>query len=266
MADDALAVVIAAGLGSRLLPFTTDLPKCMLDVQSETMLSRALGTFRDLGITQSVVVGGYKPEKLLLPDRCTLVMNDQYQSNNILHSLAYARESMQGSGTALVSYSDIVFRKGVVEQLLDAETADIAIVVDQAWPARYEGRLMHPLPDAEAAEFDEAQRLLTVGKGLLSAGHDTERWGEFIGMMKLTPRGQEIFWGVFDEVNAGLGPEDSFQRASHWRQAYITDILQELVDRGVEVHCALIQGGWLEIDTTEDYETASVFDFSEGRR
>ena len=43
--------------------------------------------------------------------------------------------------------------------------------------------------------------------------------------------------------------------------AYITDLLQELVDRGVAVHCTLIQGGWLEIDTLQDYESAQSFNF-----
>ena len=264
MVDEPLAVVIAAGVGSRLLPITSELPKCMLEVQGQTMLRRALGTFLDLGITRSVVVGGYKSENLQLPDRCNLVLNHQYRSNNILHSLAYARESMHGAGSTLVSYSDIIFRKQVVERLLNTNNADIAIVVDQAWPARYESRLLHPLPEAEAAQFDEVQQLRTIGKGLLSAGNDTRCWGEFIGMMKLTQRGQELFWGVFDDVNSNLGPEDPFQRASVWRLAYVTDLLQELVDRGVDVHCTLIQGGWLEIDTTEDYETAAVFDFSDG--
>ena len=236
----------------------------MLNVQSKTMLNRALGTFQDLGFAHSVVIGGYKPEKLLLPDLSKLVLNGQYLTNNILHSLACARESMREVSNTLISYSDIIFRKQVVERLLEADKSDIAIVVDQAWPARYDGRLLHPLPEAEAAEFNEAKRLRTIGKGLLSDQSDTRRWGEFIGMMKMTQRGQKLFWDVFDEMNGCLGPDDPFQRAAHWRQAYITDLLQELVDRGIDIHCVLIQGGWLEIDTTEDFQTAEVFDFSEG--
>jgi hypothetical protein len=36
-----------------------------------------------------------------------------------------------------------------------------------------------------------------------------------------------------------------------------------MVDREMHIHCSLIQGGWLEIDTTEDYQMAASFDFSE---
>lgn len=259
-----LAVVVAAGIGSRLRPFTDETPKCMLHVQNKPMLHRALDTFRNLGIPRSVVIGGYRSDKLVLPDCCELVLNQEYQANNILHSLAYARKEMDGVETVLVSYSDIVFRNSVVERLLSPDSADIAIVVDQAWAERYDGRKLHPLSEAESARFDDRRLLHTIGKGMLTAEHDAGSWGEFIGMMKLNRRGQEVFWGVFDEVHADLAPEAPFQRASSWRQAYITDLLQELIDRGVEVHCSLIQGGWLEIDTVEDYETASVFEFSEG--
>ena len=262
--DDTLAVVIAAGIGLRLKPFTDELPKCMLDVRGKPILDRALSTFRDLGISRSVVIGGYKSDRLLLPELCTLVLNHQFRTNNILHSLAHAREEMDGVETVLVSYSDIVFQKRVVERLLAVDSVDIAILVDQAWAQRYEGRKLHPLPEAEAAEFDNRQRLRKIGKGLLTGDHDDRRWGEFIGMMKLTSRGQELFWNVFDEIDAKLASNAPFQRTSSWSQAYVTDLLQELVDRGAEVHCALIQGGWLEIDTVEDYETAAAFDFCGG--
>jgi choline kinase len=188
-------------------------------------------------------------------------MNHDYQNNNILHSLACARESMAGEGMVLISYSDIIFRQSIVGKFLADNNADISIVVDQRWPTRYKGRELHPLGQAEAARFDEKEDLIQTGKDLLTEERDPNTWGEFIGMMKMTPNGREDFWGVFDEVNSKLALDDSYQGSSQWRRAYITDHLQELVDRGIKVHCTLIQGGWLEIDTTEDYEMAASFNF-----
>ena len=258
-----LAVVIAAGLGMRLQPLTDELPKCMLDVQGSTMLHRALGTFRELNLPRSVVIGGFSSHHLRLPEHSTLVMNDDYLNNNILHSLACARKPMEGEGTVLISYSDIIFRRSVVERFLADEGADVSIVVDQEWGARYRGRMLHPLAQAEAARFSGGRNLLQTGKDLLTEDHDPLYWGEFIGMMKMAPKGREQFWGVYDDVNSKLAMDDSFQGAATWRRAYITDLLQEMVDRGMQIHCSLIQGGWLEIDTTEDYELAERFDFSE---
>ena len=261
--NSTLAVVIAAGLGFRLRPLTKILPKCMLDIQGSTMLDRALETFRKSNLPRSVVIGGYEAGRLSLPDQATLVMNHDYTNNNILHSLACAREQMEGEGTVLISYSDIIFRNSVVETLLADGKADISIVVDQNWPAHYQGRMLHPLAQAEAAKFGAGRELLQTGKDLLTENHDTRSWGEFIGMMKMTPKGRDLFWGVFDDVNSQLAMDAPFQGAPEWRRAYITDLLQELVDREIDVHCSLIQGGWLEIDTTEDYDFAASFDFSE---
>jgi len=263
--DSTLAVVIAAGLGLRLKPLTDALPKCMLDVQGSTMLNRALETFRESSLSRSVVIGGFEAARMRLPEQVTLVMNHDYTNNNILHSLACARNQMDGEGTVLISYSDIIFRGSVVKNFLSDETADISIVVDQKWPDRYQGRMLHPLSQAEAAKFGSGQELLQTGKDLLTEDHDPQCWGEFIGMMKMTPKGRDLFWGVFDDVNSKLAMDAPFQGTIEWRRAYITDLLQELVDREIDVHCSLIQGGWLEIDTTEDYDLAASFDFSESR-
>jgi len=262
-AAETIAVVVAAGLGSRILPLSHEVPKCMLEVQNQSMLHRALTTFHDLNITKTVVVGGYKSDKLVLPPSTELVINDQYLHNNILHSLSYARHAIDEHDSVLVAYSDIVFRQDVVEQLLSQDGQDISILVDQAWSERYAGRTLHPLSEAEAAQFDSNGRLLRIGKGQLTTQHDPRQWGEFIGMLKLTRAGNRQFWDLFDELDAGLDREAPFQQSSNWRMAYITDLLQELVDRGAPVHCTLIQGGWLEVDTLQDYETAQSFNFKE---
>jgi choline kinase len=236
----------------------------MLEVQNQSMLHRALTTFHDLNITKSVVVGGYKSEKLVLPPGVELVLNDQFLHNNSLHSLAYARPAIYNEDSVLVAYSDIVFRQDVVERLLSEDGPDISILVDQRWQERYVGRTLHPLSEAEAAQFDSNGSLLRIGKSLLTPQSDSREWGEFIGMLKLTRAGNRHFWDLFDELNAELDREAPFQQSLHWRTAYITDLLQEFVDRGGAVHCTLIQGGWLEIDTLQDFETAQSFNFTGG--
>lgn len=256
------ATILAAGKGSRLLPLTDQLPKCMLDIQGKSMISRACDAFQNVGIESLVVVGGYQANKLELPTNTKLVINDRYDSNNILHSLSYARSEMQGSDYCIVSYSDIIFRESVVQQLVEASESDISIVVDQKWGKRYQGRTEHPLSQCETAQFDKKQRLLKSGKNLMTPERDPQQWGEFIGMMKLTQRGNEIFWNIFDEIDSSIKHTDAFQSSATWYNAYLTDMLQELVDREINVHCTLIQGGWLEIDTNQDYQTAKSFVFN----
>ena len=81
--------------------------------------------------------------------------------------------------------------------------------------------------------------------------------GEFIGMIKLTPRGAEIFKRHFHRSKE-LYWDKPFQRAKTFQISYLTDLLQEMVDLGVSIHSVIIERGWREIDTVEDYEKALV--------
>ena len=79
--------------------------------------------------------------------------------------------------------------------------------------------------------------------------------GEFIGMIKLNNRGTEIFKQNFHRSKK-LYWDKPFQRAKIFQKAYLTDMIQELVDIGIKVHCVIIERGWKEIDTVEDYQKA----------
>jgi len=139
----------------------------------------------------------------------------------------------------------------VVERLLDSHH-DISIVVDIDWRGYYVGRVDHPIEEAESVIFDADNCVAKIGKILpdKDAVH-----GEFIGMFKLSPRGAEIFKRHYRRVKETYW-DRPFQRASIMQKAYITDMIQELVDLGVSVHCVIIEQGWKEIDTVEDYRKA----------
>jgi len=78
---------------------------------------------------------------------------------------------------------------------------------------------------------------------------------EFIGLAKFSQRGAEILKETYHDVlekTAG----GSFQRAASIDKAYLTDMVQELIDRGYVVRSVDIRGGWQEIDTPQDLEWA----------
>ena len=62
------AIVIAAGLGSRLKGYTEDLPKCMLKFGEKTLLERQVDAYRECGIKNISVIRGYKKEKINYPN------------------------------------------------------------------------------------------------------------------------------------------------------------------------------------------------------
>jgi phosphoenolpyruvate phosphomutase len=242
------AIIIAAGAGKRLRPLTDALPKCMLKFGGKTLLQRQLEAFRAYKIKNAVLIKGFKPEKINYPG-IKYYINENYQNNNILNSLFYAEEEIEGE--VIISYSDILFEKQVVERLIESKK-DISIVVDIDWRGYYEDRKDHPIEEAENVIFDAENNVVEIGK-ILTKKHDVH--GEFIGMMKLTSRGSEILKKHYNRSKK-LFWGKPFQRAPIFEKAYITDMIQEMVDLGVPIHCVIIERGWKEIDTAEDYKKA----------
>ncbi len=248
MAANTKVLIIAAGMGRRMKSYTDDRPKCLLDFGGKTLLQRQIEAYRSCGIETMALVRGYKKEQIKY-EGITYYDNPDYENNNILNSLFYGENEINGH--IIVSYSDILFEDQVVKRLLESDQ-DISIVVDIDWQGYYVDRREHPEAEAENVIFDANNNVVHIGK-ILTDKHDVH--GEFIGMMKLTPKGAEIFKRHFQRAKS-LYWGKPFQRAPVFEKAYLTDMIQEMADLGVPVHCVIIERGWKEIDTVEDYERA----------
>ena len=244
------ALIIAAGLGSRLKKHTENLPKCMLDFGGKTLLQRQLDSYKKNNISDISLIRGYKKEKINYKG-IKYFENNDYKNNNILNSLFYAEKIINGN--IIISYSDILFDPSVVERTLKSDH-DISVVVDIDWRGYYVGRKDHPISEAENVIFNSNNEVEKIGK--INTGNE-EVHGEFIGMIKLSNRGTEIFKEHFHRLKK-IYWNKPFQRAKIFQKAYLSDFIQELVDIGIKVHCVIIESGWKEIDTVEDYKKALV--------
>tara|TARA_B100000902_G_scaffold396211_1_gene456638 strand:- start:126 stop:1262 length:1137 start_codon:yes stop_codon:yes gene_type:complete len=248
--NNSKALIIAAGLGSRLKGHTKNLPKCMLDFGGKTLLQRQLDSYKKCGIQDISLIKGYKKEKINYKG-IKYFENTDYKNNNILNSIFYAEKIINGN--IIISYSDILFDSSVVQRTLDS-AHDISVVVDIDWRGYYVGRKDHPISEAENVIFNSNNEVEKIGK--INTGKE-EVHGEFIGMIKLSNRGTEIFKEHFQRIKK-IYWNKPFQRAKIFQKAYLTDFIQELVDIGIKVHCVIIESGWKEIDTVEDYKKALV--------
>lgn len=243
------AIIIAAGMGSRLIPLTNDKPKCMLELKGKTLLECQIDALRASGIDRIAVIKGYKKERINYPGLIYYI-NDNYQNNNILHSLFYAEKEMDDEFIAV--YSDIFYTKDIVKRLLDNKE-DVSIVADIDWRGYYQGRTDHSISEAENVIFDADNNVVKIGK-ILPNKDDVH--GEFIGMMKCTKKGALVFKRYFHRLKQ-IYSGKPFQKASIFGKAYLTDIFQDMVDFGVRINCVIIEKGWAEIDTVQDYERIS---------
>lgn len=243
------AIIIGAGRGNRLMPLTDGLPKCMLGVGNKRVLDWILEALIDSGIDDVVFIGGYQIEKVKHDyPHLRFCHNTDWENNNILTSLFYAEEEMDGAFVS--SYSDIIYRSNVVEKLLQSE-ADITLAVDTDWRRRYVGRLLHPESQAEKMIVKD-DKVVQIGKHLDS----DKAYGEFIGLAKFSKRGAEIIKTTYHEV-VNEYQDRPFHQAISIQKAYLTDMIQELIDRGYAIHKVDINGNWIEMDTEEDFERAS---------
>ena len=241
------AIIVAAGPGSRLNPLTNGKPKSLLEVGGKTILERALEALRANGIERIIVVRGYCSQLIDYPN-VTYYQNPNFRENNILRSLFYAEREMDDD--FIFSYSDIVYSSEIVTKLMDCK-ADIAMTVDVKWLQHYEGRDLHPISEAELVRVEDG-KVVKIGKGVV---RPDEAHGEFIGLAKFTRSGAEAMKAAYHRV-AEERPAAPFQHAASLDKAYMTDMLQELVDNGSTVQSIDIEGSWMEIDTPQDLERA----------
>jgi choline kinase len=258
-------IVIAAGRGKRLGPHTEERPKCLVDVGGRSILDWQLRALRGVGVDDVVLIRGYRAAELsegaeALHPGARFVDNPDWETNNILLSLAHALDELDGP--VYLTYSDIIFTPVVTRALADAE-GDACLVIDRLFRDIYVGRTEHPLEEGEVSNLDERGMVKRVGKKSLPAD---QAFGEFIGLMKLSAEGTRWLRDAIVDAQARYaGREDEpYQRAARFRNAYLTDALQELIDAGRPFVPVAIDGQWREIDTGQDLERARMLVDSSG--
>jgi choline kinase len=251
------AIVIAAGRGKRLGTHTDEIPKCMVQVGGKPILGWVWDALSSVGVEELVVIRGYRGDVLerfvrdLMP-KPTFVDNREWETNNILLSLACARRYLDQP--CYMTYSDIVFTRGVARAAA-ASTAEIGLVIDRQFRDIYVGRTEHPLDEGEVSDLLPDGTVARVGKKALPAA---DAIGEYIGLTRLGPRGVAITANTLDQLAQRYAgrEEEPFQRAARYRNAYLTDLWQHLIDTGIPIEPILIDGQWREIDTGQDLERA----------
>lgn len=248
------AIFIAAGMGNRLRPYTDHCPKCMLPLNGKPIISNNVSALMANGIDEINVVVGYRKEKIKV-DGARYFENDDFQNNNILFSLMYAskvlEEAIEENKNLIISYSDIIYSEEIVRSVL-AQDGDIVLAVDSDWLKLYEGRSEHPVSEAEKVVYAERNLVSKLGKGIQPTS--SESVGEFIGLLKLTPAGASKWLSHFDYLKNTMSPTEPFNGVQEFKKSYLTHFMQDLINKGTPIVAATFEGGWMEFDTSQDYE------------
>src|SRR5687767_12166285 len=115
------AVIVAAGESSRLRPLTNNLPKCLLEVGGETILSRSIRSLRTAGIDRIAIVVGFESRKIIdaaSQKDVTFLLNPFYAVSNNLGSLWFAKDWVDGAGFVYL-HADVVYDTQLLGQVTD---------------------------------------------------------------------------------------------------------------------------------------------------
>lgn len=236
------AIILAAGEGSRLRPYTNDRPKCLVEIDGISLLDRQLAVLRHCGVTDLTIIKGYLAERFQR-EGVRSVLNPRYDETNMVWTLFCARELLQGD--LIISYGDIVYSRQVLDQLL-AANFDFNIVIDRQWERYWRERSEDPLADAETLRLSENGLITEIGQPPRTLA---DIQGQYIGLMKFSATAVAKLRTTFDaacEIGdlGGKRPEN----------AYMTDLLQTLIANGESLHPVFIDGDWVEVDTVADLE------------
>jgi choline kinase len=242
------AIIIGAGRGQRLMPTTADTPKCFAAVNGKRILDWTLEALRANDVQRICFIGGYQIDKVRAAyPELAFRHNQDWAKNNILASLFHAADLM--SEPFLCCYSDILFTPEVVRRAL-ASQGDMALVVDTCWQQRYTERTEHPPDDAEK---------VLVRSGLvtrIARDIDTvEAHGEYIGLARFSSAGAEHLLAHYEHCRLAYAGQP-FHQAKTFEKAYLIQLFQDMIEAGERFVHVDTPGGYIEIDTQQDYDYA----------
>ena len=233
-----IGLVLAAGAGRRLRPYTDTLPKALVPVDGDTtVLDLTLKNFAEVGLTEAAIVVGYRKEAVYARKAeleatygiaLTLIDNDKAEEWNNAYSLWCARE---------------VLKRGVI--LANGDTVHPVSVEKTLLAARGEGRRIILALDTVKSLADEEMKVVAAeGAGvrkITKLMDPADATGEYIGVTLIEPEAAEE---LADALKA------TFERDP---DLYYEDGYQELVNRGFTVDVEPIgEVSWVENDTHDD--------------
>ena len=149
----------------------------------------------------------------------------------------------------LCAYSDILFTPSVVAGLIES-TADIALGVDTCWLERYAERTEHPPDDAEKVTVENGA--LT---GISREIPQQDAHGEFIGVARFSPAGAALLKEHYHRCQEQFSGQP-WGAAALFEKAYLIQLLEEMIQQGVAMTHVDTAGGYIEIDTQQDFQYA----------
>lgn len=233
------AIILAAGVGSRIRPLTDNLPKCLLKIGGRSILEIMVSYIQDCGINEVVFVLGYLQDQIKqvvttkFPELTAhFVINDRYAETNTGYSLMLTKDFVGNS--AFVKFdADVVFDKKILKKLIESDH-ETCLCIDKN---------IHLDGEAIKVITRDENRVVKAGKSV----DPTAAAGESIGIEKISAQTAKLLFAVLETMMA--------DEKNH--QAYYEEAYERLIEKDLAFYALDISGlKWSEIDTKEDFVRA----------
>lgn len=235
------AIILAAGNGKRLYPYTKNIPKCLLNVGGKTILENQIDHIKSCGIDEVVIVVGYRSAEIehFLRDydglgmRIKTLYNPFYKTTNSLISLWIAKGEM--TQDIVVMNGDDVFESDVLEQVLSESVKDQQIYLAVKTKTYYE--------EEDMKVVIKGNNIIEIGKSLTNGTS-----AESTGIRVFRDRGVELMKRAIEEEIRTEGA------MGKW---YVSAI-DRLINKGYKVKPLDINDlFWMDVDYPSDLSKAN---------
>ena len=235
------AIILAAGMASRLRPLTLTTPKSLLKVGERSLLQRSMDALIANGVTEFCIVTGYLHE--MIEDfvrkqyadsiQVTFIYNKVYETTNNIYSLWLARPFAEGQEVLLLD-SDLLYDPQIVTRVLATDAPNVLTLI------------RHELGEEEMKVVTDAQGSI---KEISKTCNPADAAGESLGIEKM---GKEYTKALYSEL-------ESMMHDEHLENVFYERAFERLIPQGHTYQVLDVTELFsCELDTIEDFENAKA--------
>ena len=233
------AIILAAGMASRLRPLTLHTPKSLLTIDGKSLLQRSMDALIQNGIKDFVIVTGYLHEKIeafveeQYADTISVkfIYNNVYDSTNNIYSLWLARPEAEGEDFLLLD-SDLLYDPQIITEVMANKAANVLTLIK------------HDLGEEEMKVVTDADGVI---KEISKTCNPSDAAGESLGIEKI---GKEYSAALYKELEVMMNTE-------HLENKFYELAFERLIPQGHTYNVLDVSHLFsCELDTVEDFENA----------
>ena len=232
------AIIMAAGVGKRLLGLNMNKPKCLLTAGSETLIRRSVNLLVNKGISDITVIVGYEADLIRneLKNDVAYFENPHFLTTNSIMSLWYAKDLLEDN--VLLLNGDLYYEHGILDYAKN-QTNPVVMLADST-----------RIDNADYRFGFIGNQINRFGKHLTNQETD----GEYVGIVRIDQCFIKTFKQTLEKmITAG--------KSNIWWE----DVLYSFIAKQIPIHYFDVAGTfWSEVDTLQDYNYLQNWITSQG--